>query len=41
MGAKDLKTLRATAKYVKITQASLAESHPHNITITREAPNYY
>ena len=41
MGAKDLETLRATAKYVKITQASLAESHPHNITITREAPNYY
>lgn len=41
MGAKDLKTLRSTAKYVKITQASLAESHPHNITITREAPNYY
>ncbi|MFR2892124.1 IMP dehydrogenase [Peptoniphilus grossensis] len=41
MGAKDLATLRATAKYVKITQASLAESHPHNITITREAPNYY
>lgn len=39
MGAKDLETLRATAKYVKITQASLAESHPHNITITREAPN--
>ena len=41
MGAKDLETLRATAKYVKITQASLTESHPHNITITREAPNYY
>ena len=41
LGAKDLETLRATAKYVKITQASLAESHPHNITITREAPNYY
>ena len=41
MGAKNLETLRATAKYVKITQASLTESHPHNITITREAPNYY
>lgn len=41
LGAKDLETLRATAKYVKITQASLTESHPHNITITREAPNYY
>ena len=41
LGSKDLETLRATAKYVKITQASLTESHPHNITITREAPNYY
>lgn len=41
LGAKDLETLRREAKYVRITQASLTESHPHNITITREAPNYY
>ncbi len=39
-GAKDLDTLRATAEFIKITQASLRESHPHDISITKEAPNY-
>ncbi|WP_350343701.1 IMP dehydrogenase [Proteinivorax tanatarense] len=39
-GAKDLKTLRNTAKLVKITGAGLQESHPHHIDITKEAPNY-
>ena len=39
-GAKDLATLRATAEFIKITQASLRESHPHDISITKEAPNY-
>ena len=39
-GAKDLETLRATAEFIKITQASLRESHPHDISITKEAPNY-
>jgi len=29
-----------TAKYVRITSAGFNESHPHSITITREAPNY-
>jgi IMP dehydrogenase len=28
------------AKFIKITAAGVAESHPHDITITREAPNY-
>ena len=28
------------AKFVKISPAGMAESHPHDITITREAPNY-
>ncbi len=28
------------AKFIKITQAGVSESHPHDITITREAPNY-
>lgn len=41
LGAHDLVDLRENSKYVKITQASLQESHPHNITITRESPNYY
>ena len=39
-GAKDLKTLREESKFVKITSAALRESHPHDIHITKEAPNY-
>ncbi|MHC4870433.1 MAG: IMP dehydrogenase [Planctomycetota bacterium] len=39
-GAKDIKSLQDNAGFVKITQASLLESHPHDITITKEAPNY-
>ena len=38
-GASDIKTLQETAKFVKITAASLKESHPHDIHITKEAPN--
>ncbi len=38
-GAKNLEALRG-AKFVKITAAGMAESHPHDVTITREAPNY-
>jgi IMP dehydrogenase len=39
-GAKDIDTLQTTAKFVKISAASLKESHPHDIHITKEAPNY-
>ncbi len=39
-GACDLATLRDTAQFVRITGASLIESHPHGVTITKEAPNY-
>lgn len=39
-GAKDIETLRKEGKFVKITAASLKESHPHDISITKEAPNY-
>ena len=39
-GAKDIKTLQETGEFVKISAASLKESHPHDIHITREAPNY-
>ena len=39
-GAKDIKTLQETGKFVKISAASLKESHPHDIQITKEAPNY-
>jgi IMP dehydrogenase len=40
LGAKDLASLRANARFVRITNAGLRESHVHNVTITREAPNY-
>ncbi len=39
-GAKDIDTLKETGKFVKISAASLKESHPHDIHITKEAPNY-
>ena len=39
-GAKDIKTLQETARFMKISAAALKESHPHDIHITKEAPNY-
>ncbi len=39
-GAKDIATLQETARFARITSAGAAESHPHDVTITREAPNY-
>ena len=39
-GAKDVPTLQETGKFVKITASGIHESHPHNVTITKEAPNY-
>ncbi|MCC8109984.1 MAG: IMP dehydrogenase [Planctomycetes bacterium] len=39
-GASTIEELQAKAKFIRITQASLLESHPHDITITKEAPNY-
>jgi IMP dehydrogenase len=39
-GAKDIKTLQEQSQFVRITSASMAESHPHNVVITKEAPNY-
>ena len=38
-GAKDIETQKQ-AKFVKITSAGMRESHPHNVTITKESPNY-
>lgn len=38
-GAKDIETLKE-AKFIRISTAGMNESHPHNISITREAPNY-
>jgi IMP dehydrogenase len=39
-GAKTLEDLRNTAKFVRISPASMRESHPHGVLITRESPNY-
>jgi IMP dehydrogenase len=39
-GAKDIATLQNEAQFIRITPASMAESHPHDIVITKEAPNY-
>lgn len=39
-GAKDLQALREEAQFVRMTGAGLLESHPHNVQITKEAPNY-
>jgi len=40
VGAKNLKELRKKAEFIMITSFGLRESHPHSITITKEAPNY-
>ncbi|QEH61767.1 IMP dehydrogenase [Spiroplasma chinense] len=39
-GSKNIDELRHNAKFVKITNASLKESHPHDVELTKEAPNY-
>lgn len=39
-GNKDIEALRNKAKFIKITNASLKESHPHDVELTKEAPNY-
>ncbi|TCI94828.1 IMP dehydrogenase [Tenacibaculum sp. M341] len=39
-GAKDIETLKETGKFVRITASGINESHPHDVAITKEAPNY-
>jgi len=39
-GTPDLETLRTRARFTKITMAGLIEGHPHDVAITKEAPNY-
>ncbi|MCI6017393.1 MAG: IMP dehydrogenase [Clostridiales bacterium] len=39
-GAKNIKELQENSQFIKISAASLKESHPHDIQITKEAPNY-
>jgi IMP dehydrogenase len=40
VGAKDLEAFREKAEFIRITNAGLRESHVHDVTITRESPNY-
>ena len=39
-GAKNIKILKDSSQFVKITSSGISESHPHNVMITKEAPNY-
>ena len=39
-GAKDIASLQENGKFVKITFSGIKESHPHDVTITKESPNY-
>ena len=39
-GAADLEQLRTNARFMRLTTAGREESHPHDVTITKEAPNY-
>ena len=39
-GTKDIASLKKSSKFVKITGSGIRESHPHNVSITKEAPNY-
>ena len=39
-GNKSVDELRKNGRFIKITNAGLIESHPHDISITKEAPNY-
>ncbi|MFQ3610885.1 MAG: IMP dehydrogenase [Fimbriimonadales bacterium] len=41
LGASNLQELRSKARFIRITNASLRESHPHSVSITREPPNYW
>jgi IMP dehydrogenase len=41
VGAANLEELRERARFVRVTMGGLRESHPHDVTITREAPNYH
>ncbi|MGB5190913.1 IMP dehydrogenase [Robiginitalea sp.] len=39
-GAGDVRTLQKTGRFIKITASGIHESHPHDVTITKESPNY-
>jgi IMP dehydrogenase len=39
-GVRSIEELRTKTRFIRVTQAGLRESHPHDVTITKEAPNY-
>ena len=39
-GVKSIDDLKKKSQFVQVTAAALRESHPHDVTITKEAPNY-
>lgn len=39
-GAKDIEALKETGRFIKVTASGINESHPHDVTITKESPNY-
>ena len=39
-GVRNIDEMKTDARFIRITNAGLTESHPHDITITKEAPNY-
>ena len=39
-GARDIEALREKARFIRLTHAGLRESHPHDVIITKESPNY-
>jgi IMP dehydrogenase len=40
-GAPTIAAMKSSAQFVRMTDAGLRESHPHDIAITKEAPNYH
>jgi IMP dehydrogenase len=40
-GSQTVDEFRTKAKFLRVSSASLVESHPHDISITHEAPNYF
>jgi IMP dehydrogenase len=40
-GARTIAELKSNAQFMRMTDAGLRESHPHDVSITKEAPNYH
>ena len=40
-GARNIRDLKSRSTFVRMTDAGLRESHPHDVSITKEAPNYH